>query len=90
MNPQLLEKFGLQCGNHDDIVMLRNTEKCSMMVGVAWKHVGFQLGGRKCYHDIVEADISDALILGIDLLLQYGCKIDLGRNLLCVQDCEKM
>ena len=71
MNSQLLEKLGLQRGTHDDVVMLRNAEKGFMMEGVVWKHVGFQLGGRKYYWDIVEADISDALILGVDFLQQH-------------------
>ena len=90
MNSELREKLGLQRGTHDDVVMLRNAEKGSMMEGVVWKHVGFQLGGRKYYWDIVEADISDALILGIDFLQQHGCKIDLGRNLLEMPDGEKV
>ena len=90
MNSQLREKLGLHRGTHDDVVMLRNAEKGSMMEGVVWKHVGFQLGGRKYYWDIVEADISDALILGIDFLQQHGCKIDLGRNLLEMSDGEKV
>ena len=90
MNSQLREKLGLHRGTHDDVVMLRNAEKGSMMEGVVWKNVGFQLGGRKYYWDIVEADISDALILGIDFLQQHGCKIDLGRNLLEMSDGEKV
>ena len=46
--------------------------------------------GRKYYWDIVKANISDALILGIDFLQQHGCKLDLGRNLLEMPDGEKV
>ena len=90
MNSQLREKLGLQRGSHDYVMMLRNAKKGSMTEGVVWKHVGFQLGGRKYYWDIVEADINDALILGINFLQHHGCKIDLGRNLLEMQDGEKV
>ena len=52
------------------------------MQGVVWKHVGFRLGERKYFWVIVEADISDALILGIDFLRRYQCKIYLGSSAL--------
>ena len=87
MNHELRSKIGLQ-GSCDETVMLRNAKKDSAMQGYVWKHVGFQLGGRKYFCDIVEADISDALIWGIDILREQKCKIDLGNDVLEMQDGE--
>ena len=89
-NSQLREKLGLQRGSHDDVVMLRNAEKSSMMEGLVWKHVDFQLGGRKYCSVIVKTDICDALILGINFLQQHGCEVDLGKILLEMQDGKKV
>ena len=55
-----------------------------------WKHVGFHLGERKYFWVVVEADISDALILGIDFLRRYQCKIYLGSSVLEMGDGEKI
>ena len=60
------------------------------MQGVVWKHVGFQLGERKYFWVNVEADISDALILGIDFLRRYQCKIYLGSSVLEMGNGEKI
>ena len=38
----------------------------------------------------MEADISDALILGIDFLRRYQCKIYLGSSVLEMGDGEKI
>ena len=89
MNHELRTKIGLQ-GRCDETVMLRNAKKDSAMQGDVWKHVGFQLGGRKYFCDIVEADISNALILGIDFLWEQKCKIDLGNDALEMQDREQV
>ena len=89
MNHELRTKIGLQ-GSCDETVMLRNAKKDSAMQGYVWKHVGFQLGGRKYFCDIVEADISDALILGIDFLWEQKCKINLDNDVLGMQDGEKV
>ena len=89
MNHELRTKIGLQ-GSCDETVMIRNTKKDSAMQGYVWKHVGFQLGGRKYFCDIVEADISDVLILGIDFLREQKCKIDLGNDVLEMQDGERV
>ena len=89
MNHELRSRIGLQ-GSCDETVMLRNAKKNSAMQGYVWKHVGFQLGGRKYFCDIVEADISDALILGIDFLREQKCKIDLGNDVLEMQDGERV
>ena len=89
MNHELRMKIGLQ-GSCDETVMLRNAKKDSVIQGYVWKHVGFQLGGRKYFCDIVEADISAALILGIDFLRKQKCKIDLGNDVLEMQDGEKV
>ena len=90
MSSNLREKLGLKPGSHDETVLLRNTKRDSTMQGVVWKHVGFQLGGKKYFWDIVEADISDAVILGIDFLRRYQCKIDLGSSVLEMGDGEKI
>ena len=89
MNHELRSKIGLQ-GSCDETMMLRNAKKDSAMQGYVWNHVGFQLGGRKYFCDIVKADISDALILGIDFLREQKCKIDLGNDVLEMQDGERV
>ena len=60
------------------------------MSGRLWKHVGLRLGGKKYYLDIVEADIGDPYILGMDFLQQHHCKIDLGQNVLEMGAGEKI
>ena len=60
------------------------------MQGVVWKYVGFQLSERKYFWLIVEADISDALILGIDFLRRYQCNIYLRISVLEMGDGEKI
>ena len=47
MSSNLREKLRLKPGSHDETVLLRNAERDSTMQGVVWKHVGFQLSGRK-------------------------------------------
>ena len=90
MSSNWRERLSLKPGSHDETVLLRNAERDSTMQGVVWKHVGFQLGERKYFWDIMEADISDALILGIDFLRRYQCKIDLGSSVLEMGDGEKI
>ena len=65
-----------------EVVQLRNAQKDSTMPGKLWKHVGFQLGGRKYFMDIVEANIGDNYILGLDFLRGHKCKIDLEEDIL--------
>ena len=50
------------------------------MDGGIHEHFGFQLGGKKYYWDVVEADIGDSFIIGIDFLKSVKCKIDLDGN----------
>ena len=84
MNSNLHEKLGLKPGSHDETVLLRNAKRDSTMWGVVWKHVGLQSGERKYFWDIVEANISDASILGIDFFRWYRHKIDLGSSVFYV------
>ena len=65
-----------------EVVQLRNAQKDSKMPGKLWKHVGFQLGGRKYFMDFVEANIGDNFILGLDFLKGHKCKIDLEEDIL--------
>ena len=63
-------------------VELCNAQKDTVMMGTLWPHIGFNLGGRKYYCDVIEADIHDSLILGIDFLRGNKCKVDLGNDTL--------
>ena len=47
---------------------LRYAGKHTESEGLYWKQVDFQLGERRYVHDIVEADISDPMILGMDFM----------------------
>ena len=90
MNPETCQTLGLVESSSSEVVQLRNAQKESVMSGHLWKHVGLRLGGRKYYLDIVEADINDSFILGMDFLQQHHCKIDLGQNVLEMGDGEKI
>ena len=61
-------------------VQLRNAQQDSWMDGGIHEHFGFQLGGKKYYWDVVEADIGGSFIIGIDFLKSVKCKIDLDSN----------
>ena len=50
------------------------------MDGGIHEHFGFQMGGKEYYWDVVEADIRDSFIIGIDFLKSVKCKIDLDGN----------
>ena len=73
-----------------EVVQLRNAQKDSTMPGKLWKHVGFQLGGRKYFMDIVEANIGDNFILGLDFLKGHKCKIDLEEDILEMETGERI
>ena len=90
MNPKTRQTLGFKESSLSEVVQLRNAQKESVMSGRLWKHVGLRLGGRKYYLDIVEADINDSFILGMDFLQQHHCKIDLGQNVLEMGDGEKI
>ena len=45
-------------------VELCNAQKDAVMMETLWPHIGFNLGGRKYYCDVIETDIHDSLILG--------------------------
>ena len=80
MNLETPQTLGLVESSSSEVVQLRNTQKQSVMSGRLWKHVGLHLGGRKYYLDIVEADINDSFILGMDFLQQHHCKILLRQT----------
>ena len=63
-------------------VQLRNALTDSWMDGGIVEEFGFRLGSKKSRWDVVEADIGDALIIGIDFLKHMKFKIDLGSNIL--------
>ena len=90
ISPELRERLGWKYGAWDSRVTLRNAQKNSSMEGVLWKNVGFQMGGRKYFCDFVEADINDSLILGIDFLLKYSCKVDFGRSVVEMSNGEEV
>ena len=54
----------------------------SWMDGGILQHSAFQLGGQKYFWDVIEGDIGDNFIIGIDFLKSVKCKIDLEGNVL--------
>ena len=78
MSHALSEELG--CEAPVEKVQLRNAQQDCWMDGGIHEHFGFQLGGRKYFWDVVEADIGDPFIIGIDFLKSVKCKIDLDGN----------
>ena len=74
----LSEELG--CEPPVEKVQLRNAQQDSWMDGGIHERFGFQLGSRKYYWDVIEADIGDSFIIGIDFLKSVKCKIDLDGN----------
>ena len=66
MSRVLSEELG--CEAPVEKVQLRNAHQDSWMDIGIHEHFGFQLGGKKYYWDVVEADIGDSFIIGIDFL----------------------
>ena len=66
----------------EECVQLHNAQADSWMEGRVLQTVGIQLGGRHYQWQLVEADISDPFILGLDFLEASGGKIDLGLHTL--------
>ena len=66
----------------EECVRLHNAQADSWMEGRVLQPVGIQLGGRHYQWQLVEADISDPFILGLDFLEANGGKIDLGLHTL--------
>ena len=65
MISNMCENLGLKPGGYDKTNLVGNAKRDSTMWGVVWKHLAFQLGGRKHIWDIVEeAGISVVPILG--------------------------
>ena len=58
--------------------------------GIFWKGVEFQLGTRAYKHDLVEADINDPMILGMDFMRGRLASIDLIANELVMTDGERV
>ena len=69
-----------------ELVQLSNAEKNSDMEGYLHVNVGFVLGGHKYFSDIVVANISDDMILGLNFLKQHKCRIDLEEDSLEMQN----
>ena len=90
ISPELRERLGWKYGAWDTRVTLRNAQKNSSMESVLWKNVGFRMGGWKYFCDFVEADINDSLILGIDFLRKYSCKVDFGRSVVEMSNGEEV
>ena len=68
--------LGIEMEHHPELMQLANAQRDSVMDGHLCTHVGFLLGGRKYYSDFVVADISNGMIIGMDFLKKYKCKID--------------
>ena len=82
ISPDLRRKLKWVKPSNMEQVELCNAQKDAVMMGTLWPHIGFNLGGRKYYCDVIEADIHDLLILGIDFLRGNKCKVDLGNDTL--------
>ena len=82
ISPDLRRKLKWVKSSNMEQVELCNAQKDAVMMGTLWPHIGFNLGGRKYYCDVIEADIHDSLILGIDFLRGNKCKVDLGNDTL--------
>ena len=80
INRRLSQELG--CEDPVERVQLRNAQMDSWMDGGIVQHFGFRLGGRKYFWDVVEADIGNDFIIGIDFLKSVQCKIDLEGNIL--------
>ena len=61
---------------------LHNAQTASWMGGGIVEGFGFRPGSEKSRWNAAEADIGDALIIGIDFLNHVKCKIDLVSNIL--------
>ena len=84
----LSEELG--CEPPVEKVQLRNAQQDSWMDGGIHERFGFQLGSRKYYWDVIEADIGDSFIIGIDFLKSVKCKIDLDGNNLEVANGDRI
>ena len=72
----------LGCEAPVERVQLRNAKTDTWMDGGIVEGFGFWLGSRKYSWNVIEADIEDAFILGMDFLKSTRCKIDLGNDIL--------
>ena len=80
ISPDLHQKLKWVKPSNVKQVELCNAQKDAVMMGTLWPHIGFNLGGRKYYCDVIEADIPESLILGIDFLRGNRRKVDLGND----------
>ena len=71
INQRLSQELG--CEDPVERVQLRNAQMDSWMDGGIVQHFSFQLGGRKYFWDVVEADMGDDFIIGIDFLKSVQC-----------------
>ena len=61
----------------EEQVQLRNAQVGSIMIGSVLKPTGVQIGGCSYFWELIEADINDSFILGLDFLTAHKCKVDL-------------
>ena len=80
INRRLSQELG--CQDLVERVQLQNAQMDSWMDGGIVQHFGFQWGRQKYFWDVVEADIGDDFIIGVDFLKSVKCKIDLEGNVL--------
>ena len=57
----------------EEQVQLRNAQVGSIMMGSVLKPTGVQVGGRSYFWELIEADINDSFILGLDFLTAHKC-----------------
>ena len=74
----------------EEQVQLRNAQVGSIMMGSVLKPTGVQVGGRSYFWELIEADINDSFILGLDFLTAHKCKIDLEDSSLEFPGGEKV
>ena len=68
MSSSLCRRLNLKSA--EEQVQLRNAQVGSMMMGSVLKPTGVQIGGRSYFWELVEADINDSFILGLDFLTE--------------------
>lgn len=68
LNENLWEQMDININEPPERVQLSNAEEGSIMEGLLYSHVGFQLGGQKYFSEVVVAKIADDMILGLGFL----------------------
>ncbi len=68
-----------------ELVRIKNAQTGSAMDGYLVKSVQFLIGNKTYMWDVVVADISDELLLGLDFLKAHSAKLDFERNTITLQ-----